>query len=64
MMNVDTYAQEAASIDGLQVECLGGLEFSIAPNVYYDRALIKEVVHHLPDDDLAAMYGGIFEQLR
>ena len=59
--------EEAAKLPGVETACQGGLEFAQSQDSVvdgYDRALIKEVVHHLPDDDLSAMYRGIRSQLR
>ena len=53
----------AAQLDGVVAVCSGGVEFAQDTARSYDRALIKEVVHHIPDEALAAMYAGIFAQL-
>ena len=60
-----TMLEEAATLPGVDTACQGGLEFAQMASMAgrYDRALIKEVVHHLDDEDLAAMYTGIFAQL-
>ena len=57
--------EEAATLPGVDTVCQGGLEFAQTASMTsgYDRALIKEVVHHLDDEDLVAMYSGIFAQL-
>ena len=55
--------EEASKIPGITTECAGGLEFAQKAGETYDRALIKEVVHHLPDDDLREMFRGIYAQL-
>ena len=52
----------AKKLEGVKVICSGGVEFAKTAQKY-DKALIKEVVHHLPDDDLREMYSGIFAQL-
>ena len=54
--------EEAAALEGVATEHCGGVEWASKPE-RYDRALIKEVVHHLTDDELGTMYGGIFNQV-
>eukprot|EP01043_Picozoa_sp_COSAG02_P061175 COSAG02_NODE_8163_length_2683_cov_3.156734_1_plen_252_part_00 len=56
--------EQAAKIPGIRTECAGGLEFSQKAGEAYDRALIKEVVHHLTDEELRQMFRGIFAQLQ
>lgn len=56
--------EQAAKIPGIRTECAGGLEFSQKADESYDRALVKEVVHHLPDEELRQMFHGIFAQLQ
>eukprot|EP01049_Picozoa_sp_SAG25_P005368 SAG25_NODE_366_length_9120_cov_2.274138_2_plen_102_part_00 len=48
----------AAGIEGIDTLCCGGVEFAQDASRSYDRALIKEVVHHLPDEQLSAMFRG------
>jgi SAM-dependent methyltransferase len=56
--------EEAAKLPGIETVCLGGLEFATAGETEgYDRVLIKEVVHHLTDEDLLATFKGVFSQL-
>ena len=56
--------EEAGQLSGVETACQGGLEFAqTASAAGYDRALINGVVHHLVDEDLAAMYSGILAQL-
>jgi 2-polyprenyl-3-methyl-5-hydroxy-6-metoxy-1,4-benzoquinol methylase len=55
--------EAAGQLDGVVAVCSGGVEFAQDTTRSYDRALIKEVVHHIPDEALADMYAGIFEQL-
>ena len=53
----------AASRPGVTPVCLDALAFSASEGRVYDRALLKEIVHHLPESDVAPMYSGLAAQL-
>jgi non-heme Fe2+,alpha-ketoglutarate-dependent halogenase len=53
----------AASRPGVTPVCLDALAFSQSEGRAYDRALLKEIVHHLPAADVAPMYSGLASQL-
>ncbi len=55
--------EEAARLPGVDTVCRGGVDFALDAKIRYDRALIKEVVHHLNDTDLLTMFKGILAQL-
>ena len=54
---------EAAKIPGVETKCSGALEFA-QTETFFDRALLKEVVHHISDSDLKKTYSGIHRQLK
>ena len=47
----------------LQTLCLDAVAFSAVSDVSYDRLLLKEVVHHISETDVAPMYAGFHRQL-
>jgi len=53
----------AASREGVATLLDDAVNFSQRPEQRYDRALLKELVHHIPQGDLLKMYEGIFSQL-
>ena len=53
----------AAARPGVTPVCLDALAFSCSEGRAYDRALLKEIVHHLPPSDVAPMYSGLAAQL-
>lgn len=59
----ESMIKEAAQLRGIDTVCAGALEFVRNHRICYDRALVKEVVHHLADVDLLSMYRGILAQL-
>jgi len=48
---------------GVQPVCADALTFATSAGQCYDRALLKEVVHHLPAADVTPMYAGLAKQL-
>lgn len=50
----------------LETLCLDAVAFSrVSPSERaYDRLLLKEVVHHIPEPEVAPMFAGFFAQLR
>jgi len=54
---------QATPYTSVQTLCLGAVEFAQEEDQVYDRLLLKEVVHHLPDKEMPAMFAGILRQL-
>jgi len=55
--------EEAARLPGVDTVCQGGAAFALDAKIHYDRVLVKEVVHHLSDEDLTKMFRGMLAQL-
>jgi len=43
--------------------CRGAVEFSQEADRRYDRVLLKEMVHHVPEEQLSVLYAGLARQL-
>eukprot|EP00240_Pyramimonas_obovata_P016149 CAMPEP_0118931002 /NCGR_PEP_ID=MMETSP1169-20130426/7497_1 /TAXON_ID=36882 /ORGANISM="Pyramimonas obovata, Strain CCMP722" /LENGTH=295 /DNA_ID=CAMNT_0006873447 /DNA_START=31 /DNA_END=915 /DNA_ORIENTATION=+ len=54
---------QATPYTSVETLCLGAVEFAQEENQVYDRVLLKEVVHHVPDAEVPGMYSGLFKQL-
>ena len=42
---------------------MDGLKFVKDPNFYYDKCLLKEVIHHFSENEIHEIYQGIYNQL-
>ena len=42
---------------------MDGLKFVKDPNFYYDKCLLKEVIHHFSESEIHEIYQGIYNQL-
>lgn len=55
----------AAARGGLRVQQCDALAFAAAPDgEQFDRVLLKEVVHHVPEGDHGALFAGLAARLR
>ncbi|KAK3251015.1 hypothetical protein CYMTET_39645, partial [Cymbomonas tetramitiformis] len=53
----------ANNYSGVNTLCADAVDFSQDNSIKYDRILLKEIVHHVPNEDIPKMFGGIFSQL-
>jgi 2-polyprenyl-3-methyl-5-hydroxy-6-metoxy-1,4-benzoquinol methylase len=54
----------AAERKGVITKCQDAVTFALSSDVItYDRILLKEVIHHIPATEMAAMYAGLRKQL-
>ena len=54
------YTRKSSRLEPILMD---GLKFVKDPNFYYDKCLLKEVIHHFSENEIYEIYQGIYNQL-